>query len=92
MRKSRDAAAYWMPRFAGHDSGALEPSPLPGDQCQAPAALRPGLGTFQMESIRPDNTDPIPLRPAPNQFGTIMLRFVGLLAVAIAMLAFVYSR
>ncbi|BAL07146.1 hypothetical protein JQ582_15730 [Bradyrhizobium japonicum] len=45
-----------------------------------------------MESIRPDNTDPIPLRPAPNQFGTIMLRFVGLLAVAIAVLAFVYSR
>jgi hypothetical protein len=28
----------------------------------------------------------------PNQFGTIMLRFVGLLAVAIAILAFVYSR
>ena len=70
----------------------LNPPPLPADQCQAPAALRPGLGTFQMESIRPDNTDPIPLRPAPNQFGTIMLRFVGLLAVAIAVLAFVYSR
>jgi len=49
-------------------------------------------GIFQMESIRPDTTDPIPLRPAPNQFGTIMLRFVGLLAVAIAVLAFVYSR
>nr|WP_162859508.1 hypothetical protein [Bradyrhizobium symbiodeficiens] len=45
-----------------------------------------------MESIRPDTTDPIPLRPAPNQFGTIMLRFVGLLAVSIAVLAFVYSR
>lgn len=45
-----------------------------------------------MESIRPDNADPIPMRPAPNQFGTIMLRFVGLLAVAIAILAIVYSR
>ncbi|MGL3106777.1 hypothetical protein [Bradyrhizobium sp. BR 1432] len=45
-----------------------------------------------MESIRPDNTDPISLRPAPNQLGTIMLRFVGLLAVAVAVLAFVYSR
>ncbi|MET3969745.1 hypothetical protein ABID62_005833 [Bradyrhizobium sp. S3.9.1] len=71
---------------------ALNPPRPSADQCQAPAALRPGLGTFQMESIRPDNTDPIPLRPAPNQFGTIMLRFVGLLAVAIAVLAFVYSR
>ncbi|MGC0389880.1 MULTISPECIES: hypothetical protein [Bradyrhizobium] len=45
-----------------------------------------------MESIRPDNTDPISLQPAPNQLGIIMLRFVGLLAVAIAVLAFVYSR
>jgi hypothetical protein len=45
-----------------------------------------------MESIRPDTTDPIPLRPTPNQLGTIMLRFVGLLAVAVAVLAFVYSR
>ncbi|QQO24088.1 hypothetical protein JJB98_31560 [Bradyrhizobium diazoefficiens] len=45
-----------------------------------------------MGSIRPDTADPIPLRPAPNQFGTITMRFVGLLAVAIAVLAFVYSR
>lgn len=45
-----------------------------------------------MDSIRPETTDPIPLRPAPNQFGTIMLRFVGLLAVAVVVLAFVYSR
>jgi hypothetical protein len=55
-------------------------------------AATAGLGDIQMESIRPDTTDPIPLRRAPNQFGTIMLRFVGLLAVAIAVLAFVYSR
>lgn len=58
----------------------------------ARAAYGRASGTFQMESIRPDNTDPIPLRPAQNQFGTIMLRFVGLLAVAIAILAFVYNR
>ncbi|WFU42635.1 hypothetical protein QA640_09325 [Bradyrhizobium sp. CB82] len=45
-----------------------------------------------MQSIRPENTDPIPLRPAPTQFGTIMVRFIGLLAVAIAILALVYSR
>ena len=45
-----------------------------------------------MESIRPENTDPIPLRPSPTQFGTIMLRFVGLLVVAIVILALVYSR
>jgi hypothetical protein len=45
-----------------------------------------------MESIRPEKADPIPLRPTPPQFGTIMMRFVGLLAVAVAILAFVYSR
>ena len=72
---------------------ALNPPPRPGDQRLAPVPLTAGpRGLFQMESIRPDTTDPIPLRPAPNQFGTIMLRFVGLLAVAIAILAFVYSR
>lgn len=45
-----------------------------------------------MESIRPEKPDPIPLRPAPTQFGTIMIRFAGLLVVAIAILAFLYSR
>lgn len=45
-----------------------------------------------MQSIRPDTADPAPLQPAPNQFGTITMRFVGLLAVAVAALAFVYSR
>ena len=32
-----------------------------------------------MKTIRPDNTDPIPLRPSPHRMGTIMLRFAGLL-------------
>ena len=78
---------------AGSDSETLNPPPIPDDQCQAPVPLTAGSwGLFQMQSIRPDKADPIPLRPAPSQFGTIMLRFVGLLAVAIAILALVYSR
>ena len=32
-----------------------------------------------MKTIRPDNTDPIPLRNSPQRMGTIMIRFVGLL-------------
>ena len=32
-----------------------------------------------MQTIRPDNTDPIPLRNSPPRMGTIMIRFVGLL-------------
>jgi hypothetical protein len=45
-----------------------------------------------MESIRPENSDPIPLRPPPHRMGTVMIRFVGLLALAIAVLALIYSR
>ncbi len=45
-----------------------------------------------MESFRPDNTDPIPLRPAPHRMGTIMIRFGVMLVLAIAVLALIYSR
>jgi hypothetical protein len=45
-----------------------------------------------MESIRPDNSDPIPLRPSPPGLGSIMIRFVGLLAVAVVILALAWSR
>jgi len=45
-----------------------------------------------MESIRPDNTDPIPLRNAPQNIGTILIRFVGLLIVAVAVLAVIWLR
>jgi hypothetical protein len=45
-----------------------------------------------MQTIRPDNTDPIPLRSSPPRMGTIMIRFVGLLVVAVALLALVWSR
>jgi hypothetical protein len=45
-----------------------------------------------MKSIRPDNTDPIPLQAAPHRVGTIMMRFVGLLFVAVVALALAWSR
>ena len=45
-----------------------------------------------MQSVRPDNTDPIPLRPSSHRVGTIMLRFVGLLAAAIVAMALIWSR
>jgi hypothetical protein len=45
-----------------------------------------------MASIRPDNTDPIPLRASPHRMGTIMIRFVGLLFLVVAVLALLYSR
>jgi hypothetical protein len=45
-----------------------------------------------METVRPDNTDPIPLRTSPHRMGTIMIRFVGLLVVAVVALALAWSR
>jgi hypothetical protein len=49
-------------------------------------------GHVAMKSIRPDNSDPIPLRSAPQHVGTILIRFVGLLIVAIVVLAMMWLR
>jgi hypothetical protein len=45
-----------------------------------------------MQSVRPDNTDPIPLQQASHSVGTIMLRFVGLLSAAVVVMALIWSR
>ena len=36
-----------------------------------------------MQSVQPDNADPMPLRQSSHGMGTLMIRFVGLLAVAV---------
>jgi hypothetical protein len=60
------------------------------DQGQAPAS---GVsGDSFMESIRPDTPDPIPLRASPHRVGALMVRFVGLLFLAVAAMALVYLR
>jgi hypothetical protein len=45
-----------------------------------------------MRSVRPDTTDPIPLRSAPPRMGIIMIRFVGLLVLVIVVLALLWSH
>ena len=45
-----------------------------------------------MQSIRPDKPDPIPLRNPPQSMGNIMIRFVGLLVLAVVVLALAWSR
>jgi hypothetical protein len=45
-----------------------------------------------MESIRPDNSEPLPLRTSPHGVGTLTIRFVGLLIAAIAVMALIWSR
>jgi hypothetical protein len=45
-----------------------------------------------MQNVRPENTDPLPMRSSPPRVGTIVIRFVGLLIVTVAALALVWSR
>jgi hypothetical protein len=71
--------------------------PVPNrDQKQGPPLHHCLAGKFGdlifMKSVRPDNTDPIPLRSSPHNMGTIMIRFVGLLVAAVVVLALLWSR
>jgi hypothetical protein len=45
-----------------------------------------------MQTIRPDNTNPIPMPSSSHGMGTIMIRFAGLLFVAVVVLVLVWSR
>ena len=45
-----------------------------------------------MESIRPGNSDPIPVPASQHHVGTILIRFVGILFAAIAGMALLWSR
>jgi len=49
-------------------------------------------GYIFMNSVRPDNTDPMPLRSVSPGVGTIIIRFVGLLLVSVVVLALIWSR
>jgi hypothetical protein len=55
-------------------------------------AITAQLGKIFMQTIRPDNSDPIPLRHSPPRMGTIMIRFFGLLVLAVVLLALAWSR
>jgi hypothetical protein len=47
--------------------------------------------SVSMESIRPDNADPVPLRMSHRSMTTLIVRFVGLLIATIAVMALIYS-
>jgi hypothetical protein len=44
-----------------------------------------------MDSARPDSTNPMPLRMSHRSIKTLIVRFVGLLIAAIAVMALIYS-
>ena len=45
-----------------------------------------------VKTIRPNNSDPIPTPQSPPRMGKIIARFVGLLVIAVLLLAFAWSR
>jgi hypothetical protein len=45
-----------------------------------------------VKTVRPNTTEPIPLRNSQPKMGTIMIRFVALLVVAVGLLALLWSR
>ncbi|HXB79260.1 MAG TPA: hypothetical protein VNX23_17935 [Bradyrhizobium sp.] len=45
-----------------------------------------------IKSVRPDKSDPISMRRPPQNMGSIIVRFVGLLLAAILALALIWSR
>jgi hypothetical protein len=45
-----------------------------------------------MQSVQPDNANPMPLRQSPHGMGTLMIRFVGLLAVAVVLMTLIWNR
>jgi len=45
-----------------------------------------------METIGQENTDPATLEPSSPRMRTILIRFVGLLFLAVMVLALVWSR
>jgi hypothetical protein len=50
------------------------------------------FGDVSMESVRPDNADPIPLQRSQHNVGSIMIRFVGLLLIFVVVMGLLWSR
>jgi hypothetical protein len=43
-------------------------------------------------SIQQDHTNPIPLRQSSRGIGTLMVRFAGLLTIAVVLMTLIWSR
>jgi hypothetical protein len=45
-----------------------------------------------MQNVQPDNMDSMPLRQSSRSMATIMIRFVGLLTLAVVAMTLIWSR
>jgi hypothetical protein len=48
--------------------------------------------TAAMQNVQPDNMDSMPLRQSSHGVGTIVIRFVGLLMLAVVAMTLIWSR
>lgn len=49
-------------------------------------------GHQSMQSAQPDRTDSMPMRQSSHSMGTLMIRFVGLLTLAVIAMTLLWSR
>ena len=45
-----------------------------------------------MQNVQPDNLESIPLRQSSRSMGTLVIRFVGLLTLAVVAMTLLWSR
>jgi hypothetical protein len=45
-----------------------------------------------MQNVQPDNLDSLPLRQSSRSMGTLVIRFVGLLTLAVVAMTLIWSR
>ena len=45
-----------------------------------------------MQGVQPDNMNSMPMRPSSHRMGTIVIRFVGLLTLAVVAMTLIWSR
>jgi hypothetical protein len=45
-----------------------------------------------MQNVQPDNMDSMPLRQSSRSMGTLVIRFVGLLTLAVVAMTLMWSR
>ncbi|OCK62153.1 hypothetical protein LMTR3_30455 [Bradyrhizobium sp. LMTR 3] len=48
--------------------------------------------TAAMQNVQPDNMDSMPLRQSSHSMGTLVIRFVGLLTLAVLAMTLIWSR
>jgi hypothetical protein len=63
-----------------------------GDQERGRTGGRSVLGQYPMESIRPGNSEPIPVQASQHHVGTILVRFVGILVAIVVVMALLWSH